>query len=141
VLCAGLLLLSSALLASIGRVLRRRKTPSEAFASHASSRWSRLATFSVVAGVVFMLLFFVFFAAGFANQNAYYQGNASLLVLALLCSTLFAIATAVIVISAILVWRAQVWPLAARIHYTLVAIGAVALVWVLATWNLIGWRL
>lgn len=141
VLGAGVLLLISALLASLGRVLRRRKTPPEAFASHASSLWSRLATFSVVAGVVFVLLFFVFFAAGFANQNAYYQGHATMLVLALLCSTLFAIATAVIAISAILLWRAKVWSLAERFHYTLAAIGAVALVCVLATWNLIGWRL
>jgi CubicO group peptidase (beta-lactamase class C family) len=141
VLGAGVLLLISALLASIGRVLRRRKTPTEAFASRASSRWSRLATSSLVAGVVFVLLFIVFFAAGFANPNAYNLGNATMFVLALLCSTLFAITTAVIAISAILLWRAKMWSLAARIHYTLVAIGAVALVWVLATWNLIGWRL
>jgi len=141
VLIVGILLLISALLASLGRVLRRRKTPVEAFASRDSSRWSRLATFSLVAGVVFVLLFFVFFAAGFANPNAYAQGNATMFVLALLCSTLFVIATAVIAISAIHLWRVKVWSLAARIHYTLVAIGAVTMVWVLATWNLIGWRL
>jgi len=88
-----------------------------------------------------VLLFIVFFAAGFANPNAYNQGDATMFVLALLCSTLFAIATAIIAISAIMLWRAKLWSLAARIHYTFVAIGAVALVWVLATWNLIGWRL
>jgi CubicO group peptidase (beta-lactamase class C family) len=135
VLSAGVLLLISALLASIGRVLRRRKTSTEA------SRWSRLATSSLTAGMVFVLLFIVFFAAGFANPNAYNQGNATMFILALLCSTLFAITTVVIAISAILLWGAKVWSLAARIHYTLVAIGAIALVWVLATWNLIGWRI
>jgi hypothetical protein len=91
--------------------------------------------------MVFVLLFAVFFAAGFANPAAYNQGNATMFVLALLCSTLFALATAVIAVSAIQLWRAKVWSLAARIHYTLVAIGAVALVWVFATWNLIGWRI
>jgi hypothetical protein len=141
VLFAGVLLLISALLASIGRVLRNRKTPTEAIATRVSSRWSRLANFSVVTGVVFVLLFFVFFAVGFANPNAYAQGNATMFVLALLCSTLFAIATAVIAISAVQLWRAKVWSLAARIHYTLVATGAVAMVWALVTWNLIGWRL
>jgi CubicO group peptidase (beta-lactamase class C family) len=141
VLGVGVLLLISAVPASIGRLLRRRKSPPDALAAaRTSSRWSRLATFSVVAGVVFVLLFFVFFAVGFANQNAYYQGNATMVVLALLSSTLFVIATALVAISAILLWRAQVWSLAARIHYTLVAMGAAALVWVLATWNLIGWR-
>ena len=135
VLSAGVLLLISALIVSIIRVLRRRKTSTEA------SRWGRLATSSLTAGMVFVLLFIVFFAAGFANPNAYNQGNATMFILALLCSTLFAITTVVIAISAILLWGAKVWSLAARIHYTLVAIGAVALVWVLATWNLIGWRI
>lgn len=140
-LSAGILLLISALLASIGRLLRRRKMPNEAIPAGASSRWSRLATSSLAAGMAFMLLFIVFFVAGFANPSAYNEGNATMFVLALLCSTLFGIATAVIAISAILLWRAKVWSLAARIYYTLVAIGAVALVWVLATWNLIGWRI
>ena len=135
VLSAGVLLLISALIVSIIRVLRRRKTSTEA------SRWGRLATSSLTAGMVFVLLFIVFFAAGFANPNAYNQGNATMFILALLCSTLFAITTVVIAISALLLWGAKVWSLAARIHYTLVAIGAVALVWVLATWNLIGWRI
>jgi len=137
----GVLLLISALLASIGRALRRRKTSPEAFASRALSPWSHLATYSVVAGAVFVLLFFAFFALGFNDPIAYAQGNAPMLVLGLLCSTLFAITTPVIVISAIQLWRAEVWSLVARIHFTLVAIGAVALVWVFATWNLIGWRL
>jgi CubicO group peptidase (beta-lactamase class C family) len=140
VLSAGVLLLISALLASFGRRLRRKKTPNEVIVAGASSRWSRLATFSLTAGMIFVLLFAVFFAAGFANPAAYNQGNATMFVLALLCSTLFALATAVIAVSAIQLWRAKVWSLAARIHYTLVAIGAVALVWVFATWNLIGWH-
>jgi len=134
VLSTGVLLLISALIASLGRVLRRKKTPTEA------SRWDRLATSSLMAGVFCVLLFIIFFATGFANPNAYNQGNATMFVLALLGSTLFAIATAVIAISAIQLWRAKVWSLAARIHFTLVAIGAVGLVWVFATWNLIGWH-
>lgn len=135
VLSAGFLLLVSALIPSIGRMLRRRKT------SEQVSQWGSLATSSISAGMVFMLLFIIFFAAGFANPSAYNQGKATMFVLALLCSTLFGIATVVIAVSAILLWRAKIWSLAARIHYTLVAIGAVALVWVFATWNLIGWRL
>jgi len=134
VLGIGILLLISALIASIGRVLRRRKTSTEA------SRWDRLATFGLVMGVVFVLLFIIFFVIGFANPKAYNQGHASIFILALLCSTLFVIATVVIAISAIHLWCAKVWSLAARIHHTLVALGAVALVWVFATWNLIGWR-
>jgi len=41
----------------------------------------------------------------------------------------------------LLAWKRQYWNLAARIHYTLVALAAVALVWWLNYWNLLGLKL
>jgi hypothetical protein len=41
----------------------------------------------------------------------------------------------------LLVWKRQYWNLAARVHYTLVALAAVAFVWWLNDWNLLGLRL
>ncbi len=42
---------------------------------------------------------------------------------------------------AIVAWRHRYWSLVGRIHYTVVALGAVAFVWLLNTWNLLGFRL
>jgi hypothetical protein len=86
------------------------------------------------------LLFVVFFGAGFANQIAYTQGNATVYVLAALCLTLLAGLAPVVALETILLWRVNAWPLLARVHYTFVALGMIALAWVFATWNLIGWH-
>jgi hypothetical protein len=43
-----------------------------------------------------------------------------------------------VVVCAILVWREHIWTRTGRIFYTLVALAAVAFVWDLALWNLLG---
>ena len=40
----------------------------------------------------------------------------------------------------VLAWKDGFWGLAGRVHYTLVTIAAVAFVWFLNYWNLLGWR-
>jgi CubicO group peptidase (beta-lactamase class C family) len=40
----------------------------------------------------------------------------------------------------ILAWKRGYWGIAARVHYTLVTVAAVAFVWFLNFWNLLGWR-
>jgi CubicO group peptidase (beta-lactamase class C family) len=52
-------------------------------------------------------------------------------------AVLLAISTAVL---AFLAWRRKWWRAPARIHYTLVASGAIALVWFLTFWNQLGWQ-
>jgi hypothetical protein len=44
-------------------------------------------------------------------------------------------------VATLLAWKSQYWNLAARIHYTLVELAAVALVWWLNYWNLLGLKL
>jgi hypothetical protein len=39
-----------------------------------------------------------------------------------------------------LVWAKSYWGVATRAHYTLVTVAAVAFVWFLHYWNLLGWR-
>ena len=39
-----------------------------------------------------------------------------------------------------LAWKDRFWGLAGRVHYTLVTVAAVAFVWFLNYWNLLGWR-
>jgi hypothetical protein len=39
-----------------------------------------------------------------------------------------------------LAWKNRCWGIAARVYYTLVTVAAVAFVWFLNYWNLLGWR-
>ncbi|MGZ3598357.1 MAG: hypothetical protein ACXWQR_09410 [Ktedonobacterales bacterium] len=45
-----------------------------------------------------------------------------------------------VVILAIPVWCGRFWSTGRRIHYSLVALAALALTWQLAYWNLLGFR-
>jgi len=53
---------------------------------------------------------------------------------------LSALLTVGALVYAALAWRDRYWGVAFRIYYTLVAIAAVAVVWFLNYWNLLGWR-
>jgi hypothetical protein len=43
-------------------------------------------------------------------------------------------------IYSVLAWKNSYWGIFARVHYTLVTVAAVAFVWFLNYWNLLGWR-
>jgi hypothetical protein len=40
----------------------------------------------------------------------------------------------------VLVWKDSYWNIAWRVYYTLVTVAAVAFIWFLNFWNLLGWR-
>jgi hypothetical protein len=40
----------------------------------------------------------------------------------------------------VLAWKNRYWGIAFRLYYTLVTVAAVAFVWFLNYWNLLGWR-
>lgn len=42
---------------------------------------------------------------------------------------------------AALAWQRSYWRWAARVHYTLVALAAIAFVWVLPNWNVLAFRI
>ena len=60
------------------------------------------------------------------------------LVLAL--PVLAAVLTVAAGVYTVLAWKDDFWGLAGRVHYTLVTVAAVAFVWFLNYWNLLGWR-
>lgn len=41
---------------------------------------------------------------------------------------------------AVVAWKNGYWGRLARVHYTVVALGAFAFIWFLNCWNLLGWR-
>jgi CubicO group peptidase (beta-lactamase class C family) len=53
---------------------------------------------------------------------------------------LSAVLTAGALVYTILAWKNRTWGIAARVCYTLVTVAAVAFVWFMDYWNLLGWR-
>lgn len=53
---------------------------------------------------------------------------------------LSALLTVGAVVYAVLAWKDRYWGVAFRVYYTLVTIAAIAFVWFLNQWNLLGWR-
>jgi hypothetical protein len=53
---------------------------------------------------------------------------------------LSAVLTAGVLVYTALAWKNSYWGVAARVYYTLVTVAAVAFVWFLNFWNLLGWR-
>lgn len=76
--------------------------------------------------------------SAFATQEAFLFGNA----IAYIVGNFLAIPVAILALGAvvftILAWRRGYWNLTWRIHYTLVALGAVAVVWWYFNWKIIG---
>ncbi len=53
---------------------------------------------------------------------------------------LSAVLTASALVYTVLAWKNSYWGIAARVYFTLVTVAAVAFVWFLNNWNLLGWR-
>jgi hypothetical protein len=51
-----------------------------------------------------------------------------------------AVLTVAAVVYTVLAWKDGYWGVAARAYFTLVTVAAVAFVWFLNEWNLLGWR-
>jgi len=62
--------------------------------------------------------------------------TAGLLVIPLIMTVL----TVAMVVLTVVVWLCRDWSLSWRVYYTLLTLAAVAFIWWLNTWNLLGWR-
>ncbi len=111
----------------------------QATATDRRARLGRLA--HALAGVVSAL--FVLFVVGFVLSNPadIVYGVAPVILFVLTLGLLGAVLTVGVVVCAVLVWRERIWSREGRIFYTLVTLAAVACIWELAFWNLLGYRL
>ncbi len=75
-----------------------------------------------------------------ANQPDYYSGVPPLLTAVFILALISAVLTVGVVVFAILVWWGRFWSVGRRVHYSLVALAALALTWQLDYWNLLGFR-
>jgi len=116
--------------------------PSTEQGKHPGKRWAGPFLTSWLAGVLCALnvLFLIGLLLTVSNLLNLAFGVpptlTALFALALVCAAL----TVGVVISTILAWWGRFWSAGRRIHYTFVALAALAFAWELVYWNLLGFR-
>jgi CubicO group peptidase (beta-lactamase class C family) len=137
-LAAGCVLafLSMIVVASIRFVRSRRQSGD----TKPVPRGARVA-YGIVVGISTLNLLFVVGTVvwGEANMVPYF-GVSMIYKIVLGLGVLSAVLTVGALIYGALAWKRGYWGIATRVHYTLVTVVAVAFVWFLNFWNLLGWR-
>jgi hypothetical protein len=137
-LAAGCVLafLSMIVVASI-RFIRSRRPSGD---TKPAPRGARV-TYGIVVGLSALNLLFVVGTVlwGGANMVPYF-GVSLIYKIVLGLGVLSAVLTVGALIYGALAWKRGYWGIATRVHYTLVTVAAVAFVWFLNFWNLLGWR-
>ena len=120
------------------RAIRNRRLSNDWKSAH---RGARTANWTIVAISVLNLLLVVGVARMFFFNLGFPMFGASLIdriVLGL--GVLSALLTVGALVYAVLAWKKGYWGVAFRAYYTLVTVAAVAFVWFLNFWNLLGWQ-
>jgi hypothetical protein len=104
-----------------------------------ASRGARVAYWIILGICVLNLLFLAGMVPGF-NPPTELHGAQLIVKVVLGLGVLSAVLTVGALVYGTLAWKNSYWGIAARVHYTLVTLAAVAFVWFLNYWNLLGWR-
>ena len=134
VLGCVLAFLSMIVVASI-RFIRKRRLSGDA---KPAPRGTRVA-YSIIVGICVLDLLFVIGAVLWGNPVPYF-GISTIYKIVLGLGVLSAVMTVGALLYGALAWKRGYWGIASRVHYTLVTVAAVAFVWFLNYWNLLGWR-
>ena len=118
------------------RFIRNRRPSSD---RKPASRGARVAYWIIVGISVLNLLFVVGMVPGF-NPPTELHGAQLIVKIVLGVGVLSAVLTVGALIYSVVAWKNSYWGIAARVHYTLVTVAALAFVWFLNYWNLLGWR-
>ena len=131
-----ILIFLSMIITGLINLIRRRRP-------EGLQHWRPLAAGSLSAAISVL---FVLFTAGlfiFMGNMTWYSvffGTPTFLKVLLALPVLAAVLTVGALIFTALAWKGGYWKVAGRIHYTLVALAAVAFIWSLNFLNLLGWR-
>lgn len=105
-----------------------------------SSKWARWGRWLSIGFSLLYVLFFVGFLVGASNQQVFEYG-VPLSFIGVLSIALAASALAIVSVAfTVLAWLQRYWSLPGRLHYTLVTFAAIAFIWFLNNWNLLGFR-
>jgi CubicO group peptidase (beta-lactamase class C family) len=130
------LFLSAVILWPIVFIIRRRKSEAGA-PHHFLPRLARWLTSGVSA---LNMLFFVGFLIAASNQTEFAFGVPPLVIALLIIVLAVSVLAFASVVFTVLAWKEGYWSLVERVHYTLVTVAALAFVWWLNNWNLLGFR-
>jgi CubicO group peptidase (beta-lactamase class C family) len=133
VACA-LIFLSMVPVASI-RAIRDRRLGSEREPAPGGARVAHW----IVLGICVLNLLFLAGTALWLNPAPLF-GVSTIYRVVLGLGVLAAVLTVGALVYAVLAWKNRYWGIAGRVYYTLVTVAAVAFVWFLNFWNLLGWR-
>jgi CubicO group peptidase (beta-lactamase class C family) len=103
-----------------------------------ASRGARVA-YWIIVGICVLNLLFVVGTVLWGNPVPVF-GVSMIYKIVLGVGVLAAVLTVGALVYSVLAWKNSYWGIAARVHYTLVTVAAVAFVWFLNYWNLLGWR-
>jgi hypothetical protein len=129
-----LVFLSMIVVASIRFIRDRRQG---AFRK-AEPRGARVA-YGIVVGISVLNLLFVVGTVMWGNPVPLF-GVSTIYKIVLGLGVVSAVLTVGALIYGALAWKRSYWGIGSRVHYTLVTVAAVAFVWFLNYWNLLGWR-
>jgi CubicO group peptidase (beta-lactamase class C family) len=133
-LLTSLLLFLSMLPAALIRAIRNRRTSGD---YNPAPRGARIA-YRLIAGISVLNLLFV--AGTFVWGQQIWFGIPLIYKFVMGLGVLSAVLTVGALVYAVLAWKDGYWGVVFRIYYTLVTVAAVAFVWFLNFWNLLGWR-
>jgi ABC-type sugar transport system permease subunit len=136
-LLISLLLFLSMLPIALIRALRDRRKSGSQDPAPPSAR----AAYWIILGVCILNLLFVVGNVLWGEQNMVPVFGVTLIYKIVLgLGVLSAALTVGAVVYTLLAWKDSYWGVAFRVYYTLVTVAAVAFVWFLNNWNLLGWR-
>src|SRR5829696_1261186 len=119
------------------RFIRDRRASSD---RKPASRGAR-AAYGIIVGISVLNLMFVIGTVLWGGANMVPLFGVSIIYRIVLgLGVLSAVLTVGALIYSVLAWKDGYWGIAARVHYTLVTVAALAFVWFLNYWNLLGWR-
>jgi CubicO group peptidase (beta-lactamase class C family) len=104
-----------------------------------ASRGARVA-YWIIVGICVLNLLFVVGMVPASNPPTELLGAQLIVKIVLGVGVLSAVLTVGALLYSVLAWKNSYWGIAARVHYTLVTVAALAFVWFLNYWNLLGWR-
>src|SRR5215210_7519207 len=102
-----------------------------------ASRGAR-AAYWIIVGISVLNLLFVIGTVLWGNPVPLF-GVSMIYRIVLGVGVLAAVLTVGALLYSVLAWKNSYWGIATRVHYTLVTVAAVAFVWFLNYWNLLGW--
>ena len=96
--------------------------------------------YSIILGICVLNLLFVVGMVPASSPPTELLGAQLIVKIVLGVGVLSAVLTVGALLYSVLAWKRSYWGIATRVHYTLVTVAALAFVWFLNYWNLLGWR-